>query len=95
MARKKITEQSKSDIKRLLKTKKLVMGTERVKKLARSAKLERIYISKNTPERVRNDLVYYSKLSNIKLIKLRYANDELGEICNKPFSISVLGVIKS
>lgn len=95
MARKKIIEKSKDDIKKLLKTKKLVIGTARVKKLAKSAKLERIFISRNTPNSVKGDIAYYSKLANIKVIKLKYANDELGEICNKPFSISILGVIKS
>ncbi len=95
MARKKTTEQSKEEIKRLLKAKKLIIGTERVKKLVRSAKLERIFISRNAPERVINDLEYYSKLAKIKVTKLRYANDELGEICNKPFSISILGVTKN
>ena len=94
MARKKITDTYKVEIKKLVKEKKLVIGTARVMKLIKKNNLARVYVSKNTPNKVRNDIAYYSKLGKIEVVKLKYANDELGELCNKPFSISVLGIMK-
>jgi large subunit ribosomal protein L30e len=94
MAKKKIKELSKDDIRKLIKAKKLVIGTDRVAKLARLGKLDKVFMSQNAPKKVVEDLEHYCKLGKTELIKVSYANDELGELCNKPFSISVLGVIK-
>ena len=92
MARKKSIDAYKVEIKKQLKEKKLIIGTDSVIKSAKTDKLKRVYFSRNTPENVKKDITYYSKLGKIEVIALNLANDELGELCNKPFSISVLGV---
>ena len=82
------------EIKRLLKSKKLIIGTERTAKELKLGKLVKVYLSKNSPKSVRADLSHYGKLSSIEVVNLKYSNEEIGEICKKPFSISVLGQIK-
>jgi large subunit ribosomal protein L30e len=94
MARKKSTEKYKDEIKKLSKTNLLIIGTQRVIKLAKLGKLELVYVSVNAPATVKESLDYYSKLGKFEIIHLQYANDELSEFCNKPFAISVLGVMK-
>jgi len=95
MAKKKTVDVSKDEIRKLLKSKKLIIGTDRVTKLAKQAKLDKVFISRNAPKTVLDDLDHYCKLGNIEVIRLQYANDEVGEMCNKPFSISILGVLKA
>ncbi len=81
-------------IKKLLKQGKLIIGTNNTLKKLRANKLEKIWLSSNVPERVKEDLLNYSKLNNVKVIDLDIANDELGVVCKKPFSVSVASLIK-
>ena len=83
-----------ADIKKMMKTGNVIIGTERAAKILRLGKADKILISSNCPEKVEKDLTYYACLNGTELHKLEYPNDELGVICKKPFSISVLAVVK-
>ncbi len=83
-----------ADIKKILKSKKLVIGTEKTLKNLKRGKASKVYETANSPERIKEDIKQYAKLSKAELIELDVPNDELGVICKKPFSISVLSVAK-
>ena len=83
-----------ADIKKLLKTDKLIIGTDRVIKGLRKGELTTVYLSSNCPDSVRKEIDHYSKLTEAKVEELKEPNDELGAVCKKPFSISLLGVLK-
>lgn len=78
------------NLKKILKEKKVTFGSERTLKLLRRGELTEIFIASNCPKDVKADIMHYAKLSNVKVIELEEPNDELGIICKKPFSISVL-----
>ena len=88
---KKITS---AEIKKMLKSGNMIIGTERTVKSLRLGKVEKILVSSNCPARVENNINYYAGLSGAEVHKLDYPNDELGIICKKPFSISVLALVK-
>ncbi len=94
MAKKEITDNDLVEIKKLLKTKKLVIGTEMAVKKLKAGKLAQVFITSNCPDKIKEDIEYYGKLGDTDVVKLKISNDELGIVCKKPFSISVLGVIK-
>ena len=94
MAKVKKIDVTIDEIKKLLKSKSLVIGTEKTMKELRAGKLSTVYISKNAPESIRADINHYGKLANAEVVNLKYSNEEIGETCKKPFSISVLGKIK-
>ena len=83
-----------TEIKSLIKTKKIIIGSERTIKNLKLGKVEKVLISSNCSESMINNLTYYAKLSNTEVIKLDYTNEEIGVICKKPFSISVLSILK-
>lgn len=83
---------STEEIKKALKEKKAVIGTKKVMKKLRSGQLSAVYITSNCPEKTKKDIEYYAGLSNTKTVQLKRANDELGVLCKKPFSISILGI---
>ena len=89
-----VKKQSSTDIKKDLKTRKIVIGTRVVMKNLKLNKLEKIYLASNCNESSKKELEYYSKLLKIPVIKLKQPNDELGVICKKQYSISMLGVLK-
>ena len=88
---KKITS---AEIKKIVKSGNILLGTQRTVKGLRLGKVEKVLVSSNCPARVEKDLNYYAGLSGAEIHKLEYPNDELGIICKKPFSISVLAVVK-
>jgi large subunit ribosomal protein L30e len=89
MAKKDIDE-----VKKLLKTDKLVLGTGRTMKQLRIGKLSKVILSSNCPEDVSDDIENYAKLAGTKVARLKMPNDELGVLCKKQFPISVLGIAK-
>lgn len=73
---------------------KRVIGTKRVFKLLRRGELAAIYVTKNAPNSIKAQLEHLASLADININELDKENDELGIICRKPFSISILGVFK-
>ncbi|MBI2522974.1 ribosomal L7Ae/L30e/S12e/Gadd45 family protein [Candidatus Woesearchaeota archaeon] len=85
---------SSTEIKKLIKAKNIIIGTERTIKSLKLGKVDKVLLSSNCAERVVNDINYYADLSKAETIRVRYPNDELGVICKKPFSVSVLSILK-
>ena len=84
-----------SDIKKMIKAGNIVIGTERALKSLKLGKIQKIFLSSNCPVKVEKDITYYAGMVGAEAIKLEYPNDELGTICKKPFSISVLALLKA
>ena len=89
MAKKDIDE-----IKKLLKTDKLVIGTERTIKQLKLGKLAKVYLAANCAAALEEDVNHYSKIAGVPVVKLTMPNDELGVICKKQYLISVIGIAK-
>ena len=83
-----------ADIKKLLKSGNVVIGTERTIKNLKLGKVQKVLVSSNCPPNVEKDVHYYSGLSGAEIHKLDYPNDELSVICKRPFSISILALLK-
>ena len=89
MAKKDIDE-----IKKLIKTDKLVMGTKSTIKNLREGKLAKVVLSSNCPEDVEEEITNFADLTKVNVTKINIPNDELGVLCKKQFLISVLGIYK-
>ena len=85
---------NRDDIKKALKDKKAVIGTNSVIKNLRLGKLVRVYVTLNCPNTVKEDIERYSDLAKTEIVKLKISNDSLGTLCKKPFSVSLLGIMK-
>jgi large subunit ribosomal protein L30e len=85
---------SSAEIKKLLKSEKVITGTERTLKSLRLGKVQKIMVSSNCPSETESDIRHYAAISGTEVYKLEYPNEELGIMCKKPFSISVLAFLK-
>lgn len=83
-----------TELKKMLKEKKPVIGTERTIKNLKLGKVDKVIVTLNCPEKIQKDIDYYAALSKTEVLKIKYPNEELGIICKKPFAISVLSVLK-
>ncbi len=88
-------EDDLASIKKLLKTKKLIIGTRRTIKKLKAGKLEKVFFAKNCADDTKSDAEYYASLSNTPVVNLEQESDELGAICKKPFQICMLSIEKT
>lgn len=91
MGKKKFTL---TEFKKQLKTRKFIIGSNLSLKNLKKGKIESVFLSSNCPGQIEKDINYYAALSKAEILKLQYPNDELGIICKKPFSISVISFLK-
>ena len=83
-----------TEIKKMIKVGNVIIGTEKSVKSLKLGNVQKILLSSNCPSSVENDINHYSGLNGAEVHKLDFPNDELGVICKKPFSISVLAFLK-
>lgn len=91
-----VTEQAYSvaELKKVLKGENVIIGTERTLKELKRGNVDKVLVTSNCPAAVEQDIDYYSRLGNVEKVKLPVPNEELGVICKKPFSISVVSLLK-
>jgi large subunit ribosomal protein L30e len=94
MAENTIKQGSIKEIKKLLKTEKVVIGAEQVIKGIKAGSIDKVYLSSNCPDMTKERIAHYAGLTNTLVATIDMPNDELGIICKKMFSISVLGISK-
>lgn len=81
---------SLNELNGILKKEKLVFGSERTLKLLKNEKLKKIFLASNCKEDIKEEIKKYAKIFNVEVIELESPNDEIGVLCKKPFSVSVL-----
>ena len=79
------------DIKEIIKDKKLILGANQVLSMMKNEKITNVLVASNCPETLNHDIDHYSKIFSIKVSRINEDSKELGVICKKPFSISVIG----
>jgi len=82
------------DIKKALKDNKVILGQREVIKKLRLGKLKKVFLSSNIKKDVKESVKKYASLGKVEVIQLRYANEDFGALCKRPYSISILGFIK-
>lgn len=90
-------QESKSpayELRDLLETNRVVIGTDRVMKQLKLGRILKIFLTVNCPEELKAKIAKYANIAKAELIQLQLPNDELGVVCKKPFSISIAGILK-
>ena len=82
-----------NEIKKALDAKKLLMGSSETIKNLKMGKVSKVYLSENCRQNVRDDIIAYSKAAKAECIMLNKSKEELGVLCKKSFSISVLSIL--
>ncbi|MCS7097246.1 MAG: 50S ribosomal protein L30e [Candidatus Methanomethylicia archaeon] len=77
----------------ILKTGKMIFGSKSAIKSVKLGKAKMIIISSTIPKNIKEDILYYAKLSNIPVIEFNGSSWDLGFICGKPFMISAITVL--
>ena len=81
-----------SAIRLAVESGKVEFGSRKSLKNSILGKAKLFVIASNLPSDVKEDVLKYSKASETPVIEFEGNNMELGSICGKPFSVSVLSV---
>ncbi len=73
---------------------KVEFGERSGRRFALKGGAKLILISKNCPKERRDNLAYLCDKSKISYLSLEFTSLEIGSICGKPYSISVLSIIE-
>lgn len=76
------------DLREDLKKKKPVLGLDRTIKKIRGKQISRVYVATNS--HAKEQLIHLGKVMNVEVIFVQENSKELGVLCKKPFSVSVL-----
>jgi ribosomal protein L30E len=76
----------------LKNTKKIIIGKQETIKQLRAGKISEVLVASNFNDK--ETVQKLIKLTGAKMQVLSQKNDELGALCKKPFSISVIGLKK-
>ena len=88
------SEEVMPNIKDLLDTGKIIIGSERTLKMARNGKVKEIYLARNTPEYLKKEVKIIGKALNIKIVELEENSKQIGTKLGKPFTILMFSVLK-
>ncbi len=84
-----------TSIRTAVDTGKIILGSDRAKKLALLGEAKAIVIAHNCPAVVKQDISHYALLSGVSIIEFTGTSVELGVVCGKPFPVSALSVIEA
>jgi len=80
------------EIRTVLKEGHAVVGSKQTLSLLREKKLKKVFLAANAPATLVQNVMHYSMITGVPVVPLQQNNEELGTLCKKPFSISVIGV---
>jgi large subunit ribosomal protein L30e len=68
----------------------VTLGSDKSIQSLKLGKGKLVIIARNCPKDIREDLSYYSKLSDISVYDYEGTSVELGSVCGKPFTVATL-----
>lgn len=82
------------DLKKVVKTPKLVLGARRSLMAMKAGNAVTLYVAKNAPKFIVDDVDHFSKFVDTKIVKLDIASDEFGIVCKRQHTVTVAAILK-
>ena len=70
----------------------VTLGSEKSIQGLKLGKGKLIIIAQNCPDDIREDVIHYSKLSQIPVYHYEGTSVDLGSVCGKPFTVATLTI---
>jgi large subunit ribosomal protein L30e len=94
MTEKVFVDKESEEIKKIIKSGNFIIGSDVGMKNLKLGKTEKVYLASNCNEATRKEAERLAKIGKVELTILSIPNDDLGILCKKPFSISMLSVVR-
>lgn len=80
------------ELKKVLVSKRMVIGRNKTLALLKAGEIAEVIIAKNYPAHFRKDIESLAAVAGVKVTISDGNSDELGAMCKKPFTVAVIGV---
>ena len=85
--------QFENQLKIAIRTGEVVLGSKKTIQLTKLGKAKVVVVAANAPPKIKDDIMYYAKLSNVPVYVYEGSSVELGALCGKPFMVAALAII--
>ncbi len=75
-----------------VRTGKVLFGAKNAVRNARIGKAKLIIVAANCSKKIRGDIEYYCRLSDVPIVIYSGTSIDLGSVCRKPFMVSALTI---
>jgi len=75
-----------------IRTGKVLFGADNAVRNVRIGKAKLIIVAANCPQKIRGDIEYYCRLSDVPIVIYNGTSIDLGSVCRKPFMVSALTI---
>ncbi|HME87029.1 MAG TPA: ribosomal L7Ae/L30e/S12e/Gadd45 family protein [Candidatus Nanoarchaeia archaeon] len=83
-----------AELKKLVDSKKLIIGAQRTMKELKKGTLKQIYLSVNCAPATKSTLESQARADKITVSQMELTSQELGVLVKKPFIVSMVAVLK-
>ncbi len=73
----------------------VILGTKKTLNLVLSGEVKYVVVASNCEVGAKEDLARFAEISGVKVSEFEGSSVELGEICGKPFVVSMLAVLEA
>ncbi|AAY80070.1 50S ribosomal protein L30e [Sulfolobus acidocaldarius] len=88
-----MSQSFEGELKTLLRSGKVILGTRKTLKLLKTGKVKGVVVSSTLRQDLKDDIMTFSKFSDIPIYLYKGSGYELGTLCGKPFMVSVIGIV--
>ncbi|RLF15451.1 MAG: 50S ribosomal protein L30e [Thermoprotei archaeon] len=81
------------ELQTVMRTGKVIIGFKKTLNACRFGKAKLVIVALNAPSHIKEDIMYYAKLSGIPVYVYPGSSWDLGALCRKPFMVSSLAII--
>jgi len=82
----------KKIIQEAVKNEKAILGYRRVMKAIKMGNVKLVVMANNIPREMKENVEHNAKIGNVEVKTFKNDSVNLGLICGKPFSVSVLAI---
>ena len=84
-----------ADLKKHVEKKTILVGTKQTLDGIRQKKVDAVYIRSTCSDSIKQDIAHHAKINDVSVKSVSQSSDELGVLCKKPFTISVVSTLKN
>jgi ribosomal protein L30E len=92
---KKLVDEKVQEVKAATDSGRALFGVKETLKSLNKGKIEKVFLAKNTPQDIKEDLEHYCKVAGVEVVVLEQDNEEIGVLVKKNFFVSVIGLAKA
>ncbi|MCX8208848.1 MAG: 50S ribosomal protein L30e [Sulfolobales archaeon] len=81
------------EIKNVIRTGKYLLGSKKSLKAILTGRARAVVVASKIPPEIEIDVLHYSKLGNIPVVRYPGSSYDLGLVCGKQFPVSVIAIL--